>query len=406
MSSIIKPENAEQVKDAIAWAVSNKTPMELVGAGTKRGMGRPSQTDQTLSLEGLSGILAYEPEELIVTVLPGTTMAELEAALAEKNQMLAFEPMDMHQLYGGEKGAGTVGGMVACNLSGPRRIKAGAARDHLLGFSAVSGRGEIFKAGAKVVKNVTGYDLSKLVTGSFGTLVALTELTLKVLPAPEKTRTVLVQGLDDDRAVEAMGLGMNSPHEVASTAHYPAEIAAMSGVSYVRDADTAVTAVRIEGPGPSAEHRCEALREQLKDFGPTEELHGHNSAAFWAEVRDVTALANPMDRAVWRISVPPKEGARVAARIADSGDVKWYFDWSGGLIWMSLPDNPGMDEAVRSAFQDCGGHATLVCAGTQSRSAVPVFQPQPAALAALSGRVKESFDPERVLNPGRMYPGV
>ncbi len=231
MAETIKPRTAAEVLDAVAWAASSETPLELIGRGSKRALGRPFQAAYALDLSDLKGIGAYEPEELVMTALPGTPLAEIERAVAERRQMLAFEPMDLGPLLGVPAGSGSIGGVFAANLSGPRRIKAGAARDHLLGFHGVSGRGEAYKAGGRVVKNVTGYDLAKLITGSFGTLSALTEITFKVLPLPEKARTVLVLGLDDARAIQAMTEALASPHEVASAAHLPAALAGGSAVS-------------------------------------------------------------------------------------------------------------------------------------------------------------------------------
>jgi glycolate oxidase FAD binding subunit len=335
-------------------------------------------------------------------------LLEIEKALAEERQMLAFEPPDLGPLLGGEAGKATLGGIVACNLSGPRRIKAGAARDHFLGFEAVSGRGEAFKAGGRVVKNVTGYDLCKLIAGSYGTLAVMSALTVKVLPAPEKTRTVLIEGLDDAKAGAAMAAGLGSAHEVSGAAHLPAALAARSGVSYVSQAGGAVTALRVEGPGPSVEHRCAALREALGGGGPTEELHGHNSSAFWREVRDVSFFADSDERIVWRISVPPSDGAGVVAAIAAAGiTTEALYDWGGGLIWLAMPlsDDAGA-AAVRAAVATSGGHATLFRAPADIRAAVEVFQPQEVALAALTARLKENFDPRGVLNPGRMQAGV
>ena len=258
-----------------------------------------------------------------------------------------------------------------------------------------------------MVKNVTGYDLSKLITGSFGTLAVMTELTFKVLPAPEKTYTVLVAGLDDATATAAMSRAMNSAHEVAGAAHLPADIAVASVVPYVNDAGCAITALRLEGFGPSVEQRCRELREELAGFGSLEELHSRNSAVFWHEVRDATYLAEPLNRVIWRLSVPPASGHAVVAMLSRDLDVHAFYDWSGGLIWLSLPPTRGADAlAVCSAIAGFGGHATLVRAPANVRASVPVFQPQTGPMAALSGRVKDSFDPKRVLNPGRMRAGL
>jgi glycolate oxidase FAD binding subunit len=407
MSSTFKPTDDTQVLDAVAWALGAEAPLDVIGRGSKRGFGRPFQADHTLDLSALSGINFYEPEELVLSAKPSTPIAEIEAPLAERGQMLAFEPMDMGPLFGQSVGLGSIGGAFACNLSGPRRIKMGAARDHLLGFNAVSGRGEAFKSGGRVVKNVTGYDLSKLITGSFGTLSVITELTFKVLPAPEKTYTVLLSGLDGAFATRAMSVAMNSSHEVAGAVYLPAEIAKRSGVSFVAGASGSITALRLEGFGPSVEQRCRDFREELADFGALEELHSRNSVRFWSEIRDVVYLAEPADRVIWRLSVPPSAGAGIFECLRISHGAEAFLDWSGGLIWLSLPaSDDGDHDAVREAVATSGGHATLIRAPSDVRAAVPVFQPQPASLGALSARVKDSFDPKRVLNPGRMVAGI
>lgn len=422
MRTDIKPANIDQIVDTVRAALAEQQPLEIVGGGTKRSLGRPIQAGTTLDLSGLSGIISYEPAELILTCLAGTPLAEIEAALAAKNQQLAFEPGDWGPLYGAPAGQGTIGGVLACNLSGPRRLKAGAARDHFLGVSAVSGRGEIFKAGGKVVKNVTGYDLPKLLCGSYGTLAVMAEVTLKVLPAPEKSRTVLLFGLDDDRAIAAMSAALSSPHEVASAAHLPARIAARTGIDLVARPGMAVTAIRIEGPGPSVDHRCTALRRELGAGIATEELHSMRSMMFWRAVRDAAPLLPDPATQLWRLSVPPAAGARVVRDIATGlhslrrgegakgeseatrAAIDYYYDWAGGLIWLTLsPRSDAGAVLIRAAIaHHGGGHATLIRAGKDVRIAVPVFEPQAEPLAILSGRVKESFDPQRILNPGRM----
>jgi glycolate oxidase FAD binding subunit len=407
----LKAATAAEVVDVVAEAVADETSLEIVGHGTKRGLGRPVQAARLLDLSALAGITLYEPNELVLSCRAGTPLAEIESALREKGQQLAFEPPDLAPLFGGEAGSGTIGGVLACNLSGPRRLRAGAARDHFLGVKAVSGRGEAFKAGGRVVKNVTGYDLCKLLAGSYGTLAVLTDVTLKVLPAPEKSRTVLIHGLDDAGAIRAMTRAVNSPHEVSGAAHLPASVAARSAVDLVSQARRGVTAVRVEGPGPSVEHRCAALRRELQGCGPTEELHSLRSATLWREIRDVASLLPDPARLLWRLSIPPASGATVINDIAGRGGDPpaapaldaYYFDWSGGRIWLALPPtDDAAAAAVRAAVARQGGHATLMRAPAATRLAVPPFEPQPEALAALSRRVKECFDPRRVLNPGRM----
>ena len=408
MGDVLRPADADQLREAVLWSAAEAASLEITAGGSKRALGRPVQAMHRLDLSALAGVVAYEPEELILDLRPATPLVEVEALLADRGQMLAFEPPDLGPLLGAEAGLATIGGVVSSGLSGPRRIKAGAARDHLLGVHAVTGRGEAIKAGGRVVKNVTGYDLCKLFTGSCGTLGVLTNLVLKVLPAAEKTRTVLAFGLDPAPAAAALREALASPHEVSGAAHLPAAAAARSAVRYVRETGAAVTAVRVEGPPSSVAHRAQALRESLGALAPTEALHGHNSGVFWREVRDVAPLLPLEGRAVWRLSVPPAAGPAVAGALPAGAE--WLCDWGGGLIWASVPeDEDAGAERIRATLTQghaTQGHATLVRASAPVRAAVPVFQPQPEPLAALTRRIKEGFDPRAILNPGRMYPGV
>jgi glycolate oxidase FAD binding subunit len=405
--TLFKPEDAPALREIVAWAAGEEQPLEIVGGGSKRSLGRPLQVAHTLDLSALSGIVAYEPSELVLTARAATPLSEIAAALDSHHQMMAFEPPDWGGLLANPAGQ-TLGGVLSCNLAGPRRFKAGAARDHFLGFAAVSGRGESFKAGGKVVKNVTGYDLCKLMAGAFGTLAVLSEVTIKVLPRPEKTRTVVVLGLDDHGAVAAMTAALNAPHEVSGAAHLPTALAGRSAVSYVAGSGRSATLLRVEGPGPSVEHRCAALRGELAGFGAIEELHSANSALIWREVADVALLRDGSERVIWRLSLPPASAPALIAALARQIDARHFFDWGGGLVWLAVAaDGQGGDDggaaAIRAALAGCGGHATLIRGGAALRSVVPVFEPQGGALAALSARVKESFDPRRILNPGRMY---
>ncbi|MFL5058490.1 MAG: glycolate oxidase subunit GlcE [Xanthobacteraceae bacterium] len=407
MTDTLKPRDAKDVEDAVQWALAQSKALEIVGGGSKRAIGRPAQTDLTLDLSGLSGVTLYEPEELVLSARAGTPLAEVEALIAAKDQMLAFDPMDYGPLLGGPSGRATIGGVLAANLSGPRRLKAGAARDHFLGFSAVSGRGEIFKSGGRVVKNVTGYDLCKVMAGSWGTLAALAEVTIKVLPRPETEETVTVLGLDDRTAVTALSAAMGSAAEVSGAAHLPGKVAqqALAGA----DGTRAVTALRLEGVPASIAHRRRVLEAVLKPFGTIAVLEAQQSRALWLKVRDVTPFASgaTADTPVWRISTAPAKGAELGGMIAGAADAALLYDWAGGLVWAALPasDDAGAS-LVRRAVAACGGHATLIRAPTAVRAAVAVFEPQEPALAALTKRVKESFDPNGVLNPGRMWAGI
>ncbi len=400
----LRPRDGKDVEAAVQWALAEGKPLELMGRGSKRAIGRPAQTDLTLDLSGLTGVTLYEPEELVLSARAGTALAEIEALVAANGQQLAFEPMDYGPLSGGAAGRGTVGGALAANVSGPRRIKAGAARDHFLGFSAVSGRGETFKSGGRVVKNVTGYDLCKLMAGSWGTLAAMTEVTIKVLPRPETEATVTIRGLAPPPAVEAMTLAMGSACDVSGAAHLSAEVAARSP----EIAGGAVTALRLEGFAPSVAHRRRVLEALMQPFGDAVTIEEPASRALWQAVRDVAAFASDrLDRPLWRISTAPSRGAELGARIAREAEAHMLYDWAGGLIWVALePSDDAGAAVVRRAVAATGGHATLVRAPAAVRAAVAVFSPQDPALAALTKRVKASFDPGGVLNPGRMWAGV
>ena len=301
MADTLQPRDAKDVEAAVQWVLAEGKAAEIVGHGSKRAIGRPAQTDLTLDLSALSGITLYEPEELVLSAKAATPLAEIEALVAAKGQQLAFEPLDYATLLGGVAGRGTIGGALAANLSGPRRIKAGAARDHFLGFSAVSGRGETFKSGGRVVKNVTGYDLCKLIAGSWGTLAAMTEVTIKVLPAAETEETLLIRGLEPAQAVEAMTTAMGSACDVSGAAHLPPEVA--TSIPAVAGAAAGMTALRLEGFSPSVVHRRGVLQGLMKPFGELATIDAPASRAFWQAVRDVTPFAagrEGMERPLWR----------------------------------------------------------------------------------------------------------
>jgi glycolate dehydrogenase FAD-binding subunit len=408
MADTLKPRDAKEVEEAIRWALDGGRTFEVVGHGSKRAIGRAAQWDATLDLSGLAGVTLYEPEELVLSARAGTPLAEIAALLAESKQELAFEPIDYGPVLGGPAGAATVGGVVAANLSGPRRIKAGAARDHFLGVAAVSGRGETFKSGGRVVKNVTGYDLCKLLAGSWGTLAAMTEVTVKTLPRAEAELTVLLFGLDDAAASAAMGAAMGSFADVSAAAHLPAGAAAR--IAETAAAASAVTAFRLEGVAPSVGSRRLVLEQLFAPRGSLGALSEAASRSFWQAVRDVTPFAagGPAGaRDLWRISTPPDSGAQVGGGLCERADAELIYDWAGGLIWAALPAAADASAAlVRGSVAAAGGHATLIRAPAAVRAAVEVFAPEPPPLAALTKRVRASFDPQGVLNSGRLWAGV
>jgi len=396
------PTSIDELRAAIGAALAAEEPVELVAGGTKRGLGRPLQTPHVVDLTRFSGIRDYAPNELVLTAGAATPLTALDRALNAAGQMLAFEPPDWRGLLGQVHGSQTLGGALACNLSGPRRIKSGAARDHFLGFSAVSGRAEIFKAGGKVVKNVTGYDLPKLMAGSYGTLAALAEVTVKVLPRPEIAATVLIGHVAPDDAVKLMAAALGSPHEVSGAAYIPPGTPRPAPVP----AATGVVALRVEGPAPSVAFRQKALRDELAAGSEAVLLGDAETASIWRDIGNVAPLAGLADGAVWRVSVAPSRGAEVAQAIARQVDAMWFLDWGGGLLWLAVIEPGDAGASMIRAAVGGQGHATLVRGSPGLRAAVPVFEPQPGPLAALSRRVKEGFDPRHILNPGRMVEGV
>jgi glycolate oxidase FAD binding subunit len=404
MDDTIKPRDRNDIEAAVQWALGGGKSLEVVGRGSKRAVGRPAQHDATLDVSALSGVTLYEPQELVLSAQAGTPLAEIDALLAAQGQALAFEPMDYGPVLGEPEGQSTIGGVIAANLAGPRRIKVGAARDHFLGLTAVSGRGETFKSGGRVVKNVTGYDLCKLLAGSWGTLGIMTDVTLKVLPQPETEATLVLFGLNEREAGEAMTKAMASSFDVSGAAHVPDYLAArLDGVGR----SEAATLLRIEGVEPSVVHRIAGLERELRSPAMAK-LDRRTSQTLWRAIRDAKPLAANTEvgsRPLWRISTAPNQGCEIVARISPASQL--FFDWAGGLIWVAPPAAPDCGAAaIRRAVAEVGGHATLVRGPAAARASIDVFDPAQGALGALTKRVKESFDPKGVLNPGRMWAGV
>ncbi|MGV6848768.1 MAG: FAD-binding protein [Marinibacterium sp.] len=375
------PKNEADLAGIVADATG---PLVIRGGGT-RPIGNPV-TGTALSVAGLSGVELYEPGALTLVAKAGTPVAEIDAVLAAEGQRLAFEPMD-HRALLGTTGEPTLGGVVAGNVSGPRRIAVGACRDFVLGVRFVDGRGQVIKNGGRVMKNVTGYDLVRLMAGSRGTLGILSEVSLKVLPRPETVASVEIEGLDDAQGVAALSRALGSPFEVTGAMHLPA-------------GDGARTMIRVEGFADQVAYRAGRLMELLADIGPVRVVSDAGEvAADWAAIRDVTAFADrPGD--VWRVSVRPSQGPELAGRIRGQwAGAEVLFDWGGGLLWVRLPE--GSD--LRSL--EIPGHATLVRAAPETRARLGAIPPDPPALASISAGLRAKFDPRGILNPGLMGPG-
>ena len=375
---MMTPDSEMALADAVKSA---NAPLRIQGGNT-RGFAR---SGEPLSVAGLSGITLYEPGALTLVARAGTPLADIENTLAAERQRLAFEPMD-HRVLLDRAGEPTIGGVIAGNVSGPRRIQGGAARDYALGVRFVDGTGTIVKNGGRVMKNVTGYDLVKLMAGSYGTLGILTEVSLKVLPVPETQATLMLRDLPDRVAIEIMSRAMGSPYEVTGAAHC-AKL----------DRQTPVTMLRVEGFEDSVRYRIDALKALLKDTGADMEVARDGmSDGIWQSVRDVEQMRE-LEGDVWRVSCKPSQAAALAERSEAEG---WYFDWAGGLIWIRTVAG----DDLRARLGNFDGHATLVRADENTREAIPVFQPEPPGVARLSAGLRARFDPRGILNPGLMGP--
>ena len=391
----LAPQNESELAEIFRDAAAHAAPLRLLGQGSKRALGRPP-AGEAVSLAAFSGVTLYEPEELVISAGAATPRVEIEALLDAHGQELAFEPIDFGALFG--SGPGTLGGLVATGGSGPRRIRAGALRDHLLGFRCVTGRGEIVKSGGRVMKNVTGYDLSKLVAGSLGTLAALTEVSLKVLPKASSEATLLVVGLDEAQSLAALRQATQAPVDASGFAMLPA---GPPPLSLAKNA----AAIRLEGPSISLQSRRDELIALLTPQGGSfETLDAGASRSLWRALRDAEPVTQEPGQ-LWRVSLAPTDGAGLLAglRVAGSAPIAHFYDWAGGLVWLRFD---GASDAhagtLRPIVEKLGGQATLLRAGEEIRSRVGVFQPKSSALAALSRRVKESFDPAHILERGRL----
>ncbi|WP_338424875.1 FAD-binding protein [Sphingopyxis kveilinensis] len=377
------PSCEREIIEIVSSALGDGDRLAIVGGGTKWQIGR-SVDCPLISLGRLTGVVDYDPAELVLTARPGTPLTEIEALIAGERQMLAFEPYDHAPIFGGALGTATIGGIFAAAVAGSRRLTAGRARDHLLGVRAISGRADLFVSGAKVVKNVTGFDLPKLLAGSWGRLGIITELTMKLLPRPETTATCMVMGLDPSAAIRAMAKAMGSQADVACAAYRPSS-----------DWQTAICALRVEGFAPSVESRCGKLQALLAGHGEIVRAGQGEADAFWSELRSLASLSatNPL----WCVNLPPSSAPAFLNDVAAERD-QYLMDWAGGLIWLATPDSAGR---VRAAAERRGGHAMLIRADAVTRRDIAAFPSQPPALAALEERVRRAFDPNSIFETGR-----
>lgn len=385
------PKSEEALCDLVKSTIGNKQTIKITGGGTRR-IGNAIQADKIVSTSAIKGVSIFEPGALTLVAKAGTSLDEIQKLLATENQHLPFEPADYRGLLG-TKGTSTIGGVVAAGISGPRRIQVGAVRDSLIGVRFVNGEGVAIKNGGRVMKNVTGYDLVKLMAGSHGTLGILTEVAFKILPMVEKSNTILVRGLSDDEATSVMSKALGSPFDIAGAAH-------------TTDASqaNAITLIRVEGFKKSVTYRITQLKELIaREAGKSAiidvETNAKKSIELWKSVRDVEPF-HKANGAVWKISVKPTDGAKVVAALHSAMSIKSLYDWGGGLVWLLVEeDTIANAKMVRQAVENAKGHATLMRAGNKTFSKIEAFHPQATRLANISNQLRAQFDPHGIFNP-------
>jgi glycolate oxidase FAD binding subunit len=387
---------------AVADAARAAEPLLVWGNGTKQGMLRPVQAARSLSTREHTGITFYAPKELVLSARAGTPLPDIQAALAEQGQHLISEPPDLGALLHAPDRPPTIGGIAAANLSGPRRVAWGAMRDHVLGLRFVTGWGQAVHSGGRVLKNVTGLDLCKLLCGSHGTLGVITEISLKVLPVPEATGTIVLPGLDVATGVAALSAGLGSPFGVSAAAWLPQDAAAE--VPELAPFGRSIALLRIEDFAASVTYRTARLRDTL-GLPAAEILDDTTSRAVWRAVGDARPLIAQSNDAVWRLSVRPSAGPDVL-RAAEAVGARGFLDWGGGLVWLAGPADAATHRAIEAAACAAHGTWTLLRAPEPLRTAVQVVPPEPVPLAAITRRVKAALDPRGILNPGRLYAGM
>ena len=411
-SNLFYPEKEKEVSDIVKKFYKSNTPIEIIGSGSKRRIGKPLQCEKTLSLSKLEGIKEYHPEELYITVKAGTKIDKIENELRKNKQQLAFEPIDFGYLYKGKSDCGTAAGQVACNISGPRRFKVGSTRDHILGFRAVNGRGDIIKSGGTVVKNVTGYDLSKLICNSFGTLVVLTEITFKVLPASEESKTLVIHNLKIDSAPEYLGKAISSSNEVSGASFLPIDPVCKSCEMNIENTFKlndlkyagSLTAIRIEGLKKSTEERVENLKKELKiEESNISILATLQSEIFWNKIKNLEFFSATKNN-ILRIVIPPSECINLIYELPKN--FKYFLDWGGAVIWMEACEiSEKRFESIRKKVIKHNGYISMIKYSDNLPYVEDVFTIDNVRFN-ISQNIKKSFDPKRILNPGKMYTGI
>ncbi len=402
--SVLKPSNEKDISEIVKSCFKKNIPLEIQGLGTKKKIGRNFQSEKTLDLSKNAGIIEYLPEELYIKVKSGTPIDLIKKELKKNNQELAFEPTDFGPLFCGSKNEGTIGGVVSCNFAGPRRFKVGSARDHILGFRGINGRGEIIKSGGTVVKNVTGYDLSKIASGSFGTLMVFSEISIKVLPISESNKTLVIDNNDLKSSLDYLNKSLSSSSDPSGAVFYP---------KIFRDQFTlndltvlgSITAIRLEGSINSIDQRLNKLIKDLKlEDKKLDILAPNQSEIFWDETRSLKVFSN-LNKNLFRIVVPPSETFDLLNSLSKY-NIKYFVDWGGNLVWMQVDDiNPKELRELRNVVKKFNGYLTIIKVSDDLKGLIDIFTINEIKYQ-ITEKIKKSFDPKRILNPGKMYIGI
>jgi glycolate oxidase FAD binding subunit len=402
--STFKPKTIEEISAVIKECYKKNIPLEVIGLKSKNKIGRNFQAEKTIDLSDYSGVIEYKPEELYIKVKAGTSLKKIKFELDKNNQQLAFEPVDFGLLFSGKKNEGSIGGVVSCNFSGSRRFKVGSARDHILGFQAVNGKGEIIKSGGTVVKNVTGYDLSKIIAGSYGTLVVLTEISIKVLPKPPSNKTIVIENPHLRKALEYLNLALSSSSDPSGGAFYPEYF---KNYFTFNDLTTQgpITAIRIEGTNDSIDYRIKKLCRELEiQKEEVVTLEPEQSNIFWEKTRSLEVFSN-LKKNLFKIVLPASETFEVINKLKVF-EIKYFVDWGGSLIWVQLDDiSTKTFKNIKEIVKSSSGYMTVIKIEENLKALVDVFTIDPIKYK-ITEQIKKSFDPKRILNPGKMYSGI
>ena len=403
-ASTIKPNSEEAIAEAIKYCYKKNIPLEINGLSSKKNIGKNFQSQKTLDLSNYSGVIKYEPEELYIKVKSGTPIKEIKEELDKKNQQFAFEPNDFGFLFSGTSNEGTIGGVLSCNFAGPRRFKAGSARDHILGFKGVNGKGEIIKSGGTVVKNVTGYDLSKIITGSFGTLSVFTEISIKVLPKSDLTKTLVIENPHLKKGLEYLNIALGSSTDPSGGVFYP-EYFRSQFIFNDLTTEGPITAIRIEGSKLSVDERINQLLKELNiNNKEVSILDPSQSNIFWENTRCLKVFTNIKSN-LFKVVIPASEVFDLTNKLKPY-NIKYFIDWGGNLIWLQLDElSLNSFKVIRSLVKNAGGYLTIIKVDESLKASIDVFTIDEVKYK-ISEKIKKSFDPKRILNPGKMYTGI